>query len=176
MMMGSERILAQDEIIVSKTDTKGRILYANRTFLSIADYEERELLDKPHNIIRHPDMPRTIFKVLWDHIRDGKEVFSYIKNSAKNGDYYWVFAHVTPTFGEAGRVVGYHSNRRAPERAAITDMTRLYRELCTVEAAQGGRKEGLAAGEGLLNDKLKAAGMTLDEFVFSYASDERAVG
>ncbi|GGO15224.1 transcriptional regulator [Iodidimonas muriae] len=173
MAVGAERVLAQGDIIVSKTDTKGRIQYANRTFLSIADYEERDVLEKPHNIIRHPDMPRTIFKVLWDRIRSGNELFTYIKNGTKNGDYYWVLAHVTPTFDSNGQIIGYHSNRRAPNRPVIAEMEQLYREISKRESSQGDRKAGLIAGEALLNEKLAAAGQTIDQFVFSFASNEK---
>ncbi len=101
---GIERTFKEDEIIVSKTDLKGIITYANRTFLDVALYREDEVLGMPHSIIRHPDMPRCVFKLLWDTIEEGNEIIAYVKNMAKNGDFYWVFAHVTPTFnGEAGR-------------------------------------------------------------------------
>ena len=93
-----ERTFKEDEIIVSKTDLKGIITYANRTFLEVAMYSEDEVLGQPHSLIRHPDMPRCVFKLLWDTIQGGEEIFAYVKNMAKNGDYYWVFAHVTPTF------------------------------------------------------------------------------
>lgn len=85
---GHERTLGRDEIIVSKTDTRGRLTYVNRTFMSIADYSEAELLGKPHNVIRHPDMPRTIFKLLWDRIAAGQEIFAWVKNRTKDGGFY----------------------------------------------------------------------------------------
>ena len=71
-----ERTFDADDIIVSKTDLKGKITYVNRTFMKIADYTEEELLGQPHSVIRHPDMPRTIFKVLWEHVLEGREVFT----------------------------------------------------------------------------------------------------
>ena len=113
---GVERTFGQDEIIVSKTDLKGRITYANRVFLQVAGYTEREVLGAPHSLIRHPDMPRSVFQLLWDTIQGGREVFAYVVNLAKNGDHYWVLAHVTPTFDDAGKIVGYHSMRRLPAR------------------------------------------------------------
>lgn len=82
-----EVTFGEDEIIVSKTNPKGIILCANRTFLKVSGYTEAELLGKPHNIIRHPDMPRCVFKLLWDTIASGSEIFAYVKNMAKNGDY-----------------------------------------------------------------------------------------
>ena len=111
-LTGVERTFGDDEIIVSKTDTKGRITYANRVFQQVAGYTEDELLGKAHSIVRHPDMPRCVFKFLWDTIGAGNEVFAYVLNKAKNGDHYWVFAHVTPTFDDHGRIISYHSNRR----------------------------------------------------------------
>ncbi len=170
---GVERRLADDDIIVSKTDPRGWITYVNRTFLSIADYTESDVLHQPHKVIRHPDMPRTIFKLLWSEISQGREVFAYVKNMARNGDHYWVFAHVTPTFDSAGRIVGYHSNRRAPDRAAIEDISGLYRELCAIEAGAGDRKAGLAAGMQALEEKLAARGLDYDRFVFSHLSARR---
>ena len=85
---GVERSFSPDEIIVSKTDTKGIITYANKIFLDIAGYTEDEVLGKPHNMIRHPDMPRCIFELLWQTIQQKKEIFAYVVNMAKNGDHY----------------------------------------------------------------------------------------
>ena len=99
---GIERTFGEDEIIVSKTDLKGRITYANQVFLRIPGYTEKEVLGQPHNIIRHPDMPRCVFKLLWDTLEARREIFAYVINMACNGDHYWVFAHVTPTFEPTG--------------------------------------------------------------------------
>ena len=100
-LSGVERVLRDDEIVVSKTDTKGRITYCNDTFIRMAGYSEPELMGQPHSIVRHPAMPRCAFKLVWDTIEAGKEVFAYVINRAKNGDHYWVFAHVTPDFAHA---------------------------------------------------------------------------
>lgn len=169
-----ERVLGRDEIIVSKTDLKGRLTYVNRSFMTIADYCEAELLGKPHNIIRHPDMPRTIFKLLWDRIAAGEEIFAYVKNRTKGGGFYWVLAHVTPSFDGSGQISGYHSNRRAVDRPAIDEMSALYRELVAVENAQADRKTGLIAGEAALAAKLKASGLDYDRYVFSTIAARRA--
>ena len=108
----TERFFKEDDIIVSKTDVKGRITYANQSFCHMADYSEAELLGQPHSIIRHPDMPRAVFKLLWDTVLVRREIFAYVKNMSRNGDYYWVFAHVTPSFDAKGNVIGFHSSRR----------------------------------------------------------------
>lgn len=164
---GVERFFERDEIIVSKTDPLGKITYANSVFLHIAGYTEREVLGKPHSIVRHPDMPRCIFKLLWETIQDGREIFAYVKNIAKNGDHYWVFAHVTPTFGADGVIRGYHSNRRCPERSAIAAIEPLYATLLEAERATGERPQGLQTATNLLHDELRRRGIAYDEFAFS---------
>ena len=169
-----ERFLAPDNIIVSKTDLKGRITYANRDFLDIADYAEDEVLSQPHNIIRHPDMPRTIFKRAWENIAAGHEIFAYVKNLTKGGDFYWVLAHFTPTFAADGSISGYHSMRRAPDRPVIDEISVLYKDLCDAEAAAGSRKLGLEAGSALLDARLAAHGLTFDEFNFMQIAREHA--
>ncbi len=166
---GRERTFGEDEIIVSKTDPKGRITYANEVFLRVAGYTEDEVLGQPHNCIRHPDMPRCVFQLLWDVIQDGKEIFAYVINLAKNGDHYWVLAHVTPTFDASGRVIGYHSNRRVPTRAAVDAVKPLYARLCEVERQHGGaRKEAIEASTAELLRALD--GVPYDELVWSLAA------
>jgi PAS domain S-box-containing protein len=93
-----ERILADNEFIISKTDTKGKITYGNRPFNDYSGFSENELLGVQHNIVRHPDMPRAVFKLLWDEVQTGREVFAFVKNLSKDGSFYWVFANVTPSF------------------------------------------------------------------------------
>ena len=121
-LTGVERTFGADEIIVSKTDTKGRLTYVNQLFQTIADYKEDELIGQPHNIVRHPDMPRCVFKLLWDTIASGNELFAYVVNRCKFGDHYWVFAHVTPTFDAQGQITGFHSKpwRKANSRIWVT--------------------------------------------------------
>ncbi len=116
ILTGRERFFDQDEIIVSKTDLKGHIQYANRVFMRVGAFEDREVMGAPHSILRHPDMPRCVFKLLWDRIQEGHELFAYVLNRANNGDHYWVLAHVTPSFDGSGNLNGYHSNRRVPNR------------------------------------------------------------
>jgi PAS domain S-box-containing protein len=116
---GVENLLGEEELIVSKTDLKGRITYANDVFIRMAKYSYAELMGAPHSLIRHPDMPRSVFKLLWDTLQAKQEIFAYVVNLAKDGSHYWVFAHVTPTFDERGTIVGYHSNRRKPDPAQI---------------------------------------------------------
>lgn len=157
-----------DEIIVSKTDLKGRITYANTTFAKVAGYSRAELMGAPHSIIRHPDMPRCVFKLLWDRLAEEKEVFAYVKNMARGGEYYWVFAHVTPSYDNAGHVTGYHSNRRVPDRRVVDGViTPLYRTLLATEASHANAKDGLRASFAQLLDIVKSKASSYDELVFS---------
>ena len=142
---GRERFFPEDEIIVSKTDLKGRITYVNQTFMSVADYTEEELLGQPHSIIRHPDMPRCIFKLLWDTLKAEQEIFAFVKNMAKTGDHYWVHAHVTPTFDARRNVIGYHSNRRVPERKQVQLFDQIYGELLAEEKRHSDWRTGMDA-------------------------------
>ena len=164
---GVERTFGADEIIVSKTDVKGRIIYANDVFQRVAGYTEHELLGQPHSIVRHPDMPRCVFKQLWDTIEGGREIFAYVKNRTANGDHYWVFAHVTPTFDASRKIVSYHSNRRCPRREAVAKAEALYKELVAIERRGSDRKAGMEASFQAMIAKLKSAGVPYDEFVFS---------
>jgi hypothetical protein len=112
-------------------------------------------------------MPRCVFKLLWDTIASGKEIFAYVVNRSRNGDHYWVFAHVTPTFNRQGQIVSYHSNRRAPRRDAVEKAKALYAELLAEESRHSDRKEAVEASTRLLLGKLQALGVPYDEFVFS---------
>lgn len=166
---GRETFLGEDEIIVSKTDLTGKITYANEVFLRVAGYREDEVLGQAHSMIRHPAMPRAVFALLWDTIQAGREIFAYVVNRTKNGDHYWVYAHVTPTFGPTGQVTGYHSNRRVPDRQAIAAVEPLYARLVAEETRHGDRREGLAASRALFAASLTSAGMPYEEFVWTLA-------
>jgi PAS domain S-box-containing protein len=156
------------DIIVSKTDVKGRITYANDVFVQISGFSERELLGQPHSIIRHPDMPRAVFKLLWDTLLSGSEIFAYVKNITKTGDHYWVFAHVTPSYDANGEMVGFHSNRRVPSRPAIQTVTPLYAELLRIEAQHRNGKDALTASTRHLADFVSGKKVAYDELVLSF--------
>ncbi|MDQ0313920.1 PAS domain-containing protein [Amorphus orientalis] len=165
---GVERFFEKNDIIVSKTDPKGRITYANDVFLHIAGYTESECLGAPHSLIRHPDMPRCVFKLLWDTVQSGREIFAYVINRCKNGDHYWVYAHVTPSFDLSGGIRGYHSNRRVPDRAVLESfIIPLYKELCAEERSYQNRKQGLEASMAHMLGLLEKEGMGYDEFVMT---------
>ena len=162
----AERVMREDDFIVSKTDTKGRILYGNRIFIEFSGYSENELIGSQHNIIRHPDMPRGVFKFLWDTIQDRRECFAYVKNMSKDGGFYWVFAHVTPSFDRKGNIIGYLSVRRKPAPQAIAIVNDLYRDMLAEErhvAAQ----EACNASLVLLNKVLSDRGVSYEEFILA---------
>lgn len=129
----NERKLNQSDFIVSKTDLKGMITYANPTFLEISGYFTSELLGANHNIIRHPDMPRALFSFMWGQLKAEKGVYAYVKNLAKDGSFYWTFAYIAPDYNAKGDIIGYHSERRAPNPKAIMDITLLYDRLKQIE-------------------------------------------
>ncbi|HWJ66812.1 MAG TPA: PAS domain-containing protein [Nocardioides sp.] len=171
---GVEKTFRPDQIIVSKTDPQGRLTYVNDLFVDISGYRESDLLGKPHNIIRHPEMPRAVFELLWRQISSGTEIFAYVVNLSADGSHYWVLAHVTPTFDQRGGIVGYHSNRRTAERTALERIRELYARLCAEEARHPSAREAVAAGTALLDQTLAEAGMTYDEFVWSLSQEEVA--
>jgi PAS domain S-box-containing protein len=162
---GKEVFFDKNDLIVSKTDTKGRLTYVNDIFLDIAGYTEGELIGKPHNIIRNPNMPRVIFELLWQTIASGKEIFAYVVNSAKNGDHYWVVAHVTPSF-KNNELVGYHSTRRVPNNSTIKNVIEpLYTRLNGIEAVASSRKEGIKDALEIFNGILAEKRQSYDEFI-----------
>lgn len=173
LLTGIERTFGDDEIIVSKTDVRGVITYANDVFCRVAGYREAELLGQPHNIIRHPAMPGGVFKLLWDTLASGSEIFAYVLNRARNGDHYWVFAHVTPSFDRTGQVVGYHSNRRVPYADALPKVQALYAALLDEEKKHRERATAVAASVAMVVDTLKGAGLSYSEFVFSLSEKTR---
>jgi PAS domain S-box-containing protein len=164
---GIECPLGEEELIVSKTNLKGHISYANDVFLRLSKYPPKEVLGAPHSLIRHPDMPRCIFKLLWDTIEAKKEIFAYVLNMAADGDHYWVFAHVTPTLDAQQNVVGFHSNRRKPNPDQVEKVKTLYAALKTEETRHDNRKDGMLRGYEMLMGDLRAKGIDYDEFVFA---------
>ena len=161
-----ERVMREDDFIVSKTDLKGRITYGNRIFIEFSGYTEQELLGSQHNIIRHPDMPRAVFKLLWDTIEQGKEISAYVKNMAKDGSFYWVFANVTPDFDEHGKISGYYSVRRKPKPEAVKVVSGLYQAMLDAEQ-KAGTRDAIAVSTKILTDLLAQKGVSYDQLVFS---------
>jgi PAS domain S-box-containing protein len=154
--------MKENDFIVSKTDTKGRITYVNKIFMTMAEYSEKELLGKPHNIIRHPDMPKAVFKLLWDRIQNKEEIFAYVLNKTKNGNSYWVYANITASLDVNGNIIGYFSVRRKPSSRGLSIIEPLYQQMLQAE-----RSGGIAAGTQVLMDALQQQGVGYDEFIIS---------
>jgi len=165
-----EVFLGAEEVIVSKTDLAGRITYANRVFMRLADFSEIELLGMQHNIVRHPDMPRGAFKLLWDTLKQKREFFGFVKNMTANGDFYWVFANVTPDIDARGECVGYFSVRRRPANEAISIIQPIYQEMLAVESRAGAANAPTASVE-FLQAKLKSLNTTYERFILSLAQE-----
>ncbi len=150
-LTNKEKVLSDNDFIVSKTDTKGYIIYCNRIFVEMAGWSRFELIGANHNIIRHPDMPKIAFKILWDLIQNKKEFFGFVKNLRKDGGFYWVFAYITPDLDMNGNIISYTSFRKKPSRKGIEFLTPIYKQL--VEAEKSG---GISASYELLKEILKA--------------------
>ena len=167
-LTGHEVFFEPNEVIVSKTDLKGKITYVNDVFLRISGYSEAQLMGQPHNVIRHPDMPRCIFKFLWQKLDAKQEIFAYVNNRTLNGDHYWVFAHVTPSYDSDQQVTSYHSSRRSPNAEIISNsIAPLYTKLVAAEKSEASRKVGLEKSCKMLSDFIDEQGMSYDEFILS---------
>jgi PAS domain S-box-containing protein len=163
---GREKLMREEDFIVSKTDLKGRITYGNRIFVEFSGYSPEELLGTQHNIIRHPYMPRGVFKFLWDTMGAKKECCAYVKNLAKDGSFYWVFANITPDYDAQGNVTGYFSVRRQPKRSAVNTMAEVYRAML-LEEQKAGPRDACAASLGWLVNVLTQKGVSYEEFILS---------
>lgn len=129
--------------------------------MKYAGYSVSEILYKNHNIVRHPDMPRCAFWLLWQMLAKRQEFFGFVKNKAKSGDFYWVFATITPTINESGKVIDYYSVRRKPSKEGVETATAVYAELKKAEGSEGNIKAGAARLMELL------AGNDYNEFIFN---------
>ncbi len=149
-----ETPLKIDELFFSKTDLKGIILDGNEVFYRIAKYSREELIGKPHNIVRHPDMPRVVFKLLWEYIQNDRPFAGYVKNLAKDGSYYWVFAVVVPVYNDEGEKEKYLSIRIKPTSKLFPIVKELYKKLRKIEEETGSMEES----ERELIESIKAMG------------------
>lgn len=161
-----EIMLGENDVIISKTDVTGRITYVNRAFMRIANYPENAVLHRQHSIVRHPDMPRGIFALLWDTLKAQREFFGYVKSLTSDGHCYWTFSNVTPDLDAQGQVAGYFSVRRKPKPSAIATIQPIYEEMLEVER-RAGPAAAPAASVSFLMDKLKGLGTSYDRFILN---------
>jgi len=165
---GVERTFGADEVIVTKTDLKGRIS------CRVSALTEADALGAPHNVIRHPEMPRGVFRLLWSTLAAREEIFAYVVNLAADGAHYWVHAHVTPSLDGAGNLVGYHSNRRVPDQAAVRAIRPVYQRMLAEEARHARAADAAQAGLLVLEESLAEQGTTYDRFVWSLTAGSAA--
>lgn len=166
-----ERSFGIDELFFSTTNAKGIIVAGNRVFTRVSGWTAAELTGEPHSILRHPDMPRVVFKLLWDEIGAGRPVVAYVKNLAKTGAYYWVIATVVPYEG------GYLSVRFKPSSAVFPTVEGLYAQLLKIEqdteSGGGTKAQAMAASSAALSQALASLGFaSYQEFMFSFVPEE----
>jgi PAS domain S-box-containing protein len=147
--------------IVSKTDTKGIIEYGNDYFVEVSGYNESELIGAPHSIVRHPDMPKIVFKMMWDRIQKGRNILAVVKNMAKNGDHYWVVTEFEPKRDTmSDEIISHTAFRKAAPQKAIDTMEPIYQKLIEIE-----KEGGMEASEKYLRGYLEENRKTYDEFI-----------
>ncbi len=153
-------------VIMSKTDALGRNEYSKEAFIHVSGYEDYELISQPHNIIRHPDMPKVIFKCLWDELKNGNNFHAIVKNMAKSGRYYWVITDFEVIKDDNGKILNYVGRRKSvPAEVIIKHIEPLYKRLLQIEAVSG-----LDASEKYLRGFLEEKKKTYIEFVHDIIS------
>ncbi len=159
--LGKEKVLDPKCYIVAKTGPKGVMTHGNDYFVEVSGYSEAELIGKPHNIIRHPDIPKIVFKLTWDRIKEGKNIMAVVKNLAKNGSYYWVLtdfeAKMDPFMNEP---ISYTAFRKAAPKKAVETIIPIYKKLIEIGAVSG-----MKGSEVYLKGFLEEKGKTYDEFI-----------
>jgi PAS domain S-box-containing protein len=170
--MAKNKLVLDEEIeldpkryIVSETDAKGKITYCNDYFIEVCGYTKEELIGSPHNIVRHPDMPKVVFKLLWETIKQGKNINAVVKNLANDGRYYWIFTEFeTRRDTDTGDIIGYHAARKSISTHVIEIIAELYAELLEIE-----KNSGIEASEKYLVEFLKEKG---DDMEFANIMEE----
>ena len=161
MLKDEEIELNPYKTIMSKTNQKGIIEYANDYFMEISGYKEWELMGQAHNILRHPDMPKVVFKILWDYLNMAKPIIAIVKNLAKDGRYYWVIADFKTRIDSEGNITHYARRKAVPENAKQKINT-IYNNILEIE-----NNAGLEASEAYFNGMLEDAGLTYEQFILN---------
>ncbi len=165
LIIDEEIELDPKRYIVSETDAKGKITYCNDYFIEVCGYSKEELIGKPHNIVRHPDMPKIVFKLLWETIKQGKNINAVVKNCSKDGRYYWIFTEFEIRRDtDTHEIIGYHAARKSISKHVIEVIAQLYSELLEIE-----KTDGIEASEKYLIAFLKDKG---DDIEFADIMEE----
>jgi PAS domain S-box-containing protein len=163
--INEEIVLDPKRYIVSETDEKGKITFVNDYFIEVSGYTEDELMGKAHSIVRHPDMPKVVFKLLWETISQGKNINAVVKNLAKDGRYYWIFTEFESRRDtDTGEIIGYHAARKSISKHVLEIIAGLYDKLLEIE-----KNEGVEASEKYLISFLKEKG---DDIEFANIMEE----
>ncbi|MBX7056916.1 MAG: methyl-accepting chemotaxis protein [Leptospirales bacterium] len=172
----AEDVMRDGDTLISTTDLKGIVTYANREFLQIAGLEEDELIGKPHNVVRHPDMPRSAFQDLWSTLQADRPWNGMVRNRAKAGNYYWVDANVAPVMRE-GRKIGYMSVRRKPTRQQVDEADRLYNSVMRGKSRlRSSQRTGMSLNLRLILGLMSAAFFALAGSVAEFLTGIRGLG
>jgi PAS domain S-box-containing protein len=159
------------DMIVSKTDALGVITYGNRNFVNISGYKESELVGSPHNLLRHPDMPKAIFYLMWESIKAGKNIMAVVKNLAKNGDHYWVTTDFDIHTSKSSGARSYIAFRQAAPKHAVKKIESLYKTMIEIE-----KKHGIEESVDYLNGFLEEKGMDYHQYIESLVTNKGLTG
>ncbi len=162
---GKEIKLDSAQMLVSKTNAKGDIVYSNDCFVDISGYSKEELIGTPHNILRHPDMPRVVFYLMWKEIRRGNNIIAVVKNLSKSGDHYWVTTDFEIKKTRDGKIRNYMAFRQGAPRNVVKVIEPLYRTMLEIEA-----KDGMDGSAEYFEKFLEAKGISYDEFIKELAT------
>jgi PAS domain S-box-containing protein len=158
--INQEIIIPDKEVLISVTDPKGIITEANEVFCEVAGYTQDELIGASHNVIRHPDMPKVMFKIVWDRIMDKENVMAVVKNLAKDGRYYWIVTDFVTKVDANRNILNYTAYRRPVSDKVKDAIIPLYKALCAIEDIAG-----MEASEKFLADYFEKLGLTYDELI-----------
>lgn len=158
-----EIILDKKKVIMSKTDPKGIISYANNYFMETAGYTQEEIIKKPHNIIRHPDMPKVVFKLLWEKLHKGENLYAVVKNLTKDGNYYWVVTKFETTFDSQGDILAHYARRKFVPKKVRETAESIYSLILEIE------KHDPKLAEKTFDEVLESQNLTYDDFFLEVA-------
>ena len=160
IVIDEEIRFSKKKFIVSKTDAKGNIIFINKNFTDISGYNEAELIGEPHNMLRHPDMPRAIFYLVWNNLLAGRPISGVVKNLAKDGRYYWVISDFEAKLNSDGSINALTAFRRSAPQNVIDTTEELYASLLAIE-----KKHGMEKSLVYLQGFLEESELTYDEFI-----------
>ena len=161
-VIDEEIVVPTDDVLISVTDPNGLITDANDIFVKISGYTKDELMGANHNLIRHPDMPRVMFDVVWKHIKNRENIMAVVKNLAKDGRYYWVITDFVTKVDSNRNVINYTAYRRSPKPGILKTIIPMYKALVAIEEFAG-----MAAAEHFLTDFLERRKESYDDFIES---------